>query len=173
MKRLALLAAPLAASLAACGPDEVDLTGLYSVSADLASMPCGTDEAVMTPPLAIKFAKSNFFGTDFFTYAECMDLAGTMCTGGGTLDEAFSEPIDGGWRGIVTSSSSGGPSSPTCTLLYKEQTATMHGTLLIIEATSYSAQVDNTAALCTTDEADKRNTSMPCTAHARIEATKQ
>ena len=76
MKRPALL---LLVLTAACGPDEVDLTGIYRVDADLASMPCGTDTAVATPPIAIKFAKASFFGTEYFTYAQCDDLAGTMC----------------------------------------------------------------------------------------------
>jgi hypothetical protein len=163
VKRAALIA------LAACGPDEVDLTGVYAVSADLASMPCGIDDAVMSPPVAIKFFKSAAATTDYFTYSECSDLAATMCMGGINLDGAFAEPIAGGWRGIITISS---PTGSSCTLTYREQTATLHGSLLIVEKNTYSAQVDNTAVLCTPDEADQRNTTMPCVAHERIEATK-
>ena len=166
MTRLALIAA----LLAACGSDAVDLTGVYRVDSDVASMPCGTDAPVMTPPVALKFAKSNFFGTDYFSYSECDDIAGTMCNGGGLFDNSFSEPVDGGWRGVVTSSGGGGT---TCTISYAEQTATLSGIQLVIEVKRYSEDVDNTPALCSTDEAQRRNTSMPCAAHERIDATKE
>lgn len=155
--------------LAACGPDEVDLTGMYRVDADLSSAPCGMDQPVATPPVALKFARSDYQGTSYFSYQECTDLAGTSCSGLGLFDAAFSEPIDGGWKGVITSASGGGTS---CTISYIEQTAVLHGTLLVVESNNYSAQVDNTATLCTPDEADRRNTTMPCSEHARIEATR-
>jgi len=163
----ALLVSTLA--LVACN-DDVDLTGIYKVDADLASMPCGTDQAIMNPPVALKFAKADFFGAEYFSYQECTDLAGTMCSPGGLFDAGFSEPIDNGWRGIITSSGGGGT---TCTISYTEQTATLHGSLLIIERSNYSEQVDNTTTLCSPDEAQRRNTSMPCSEHGRIEGTKQ
>ncbi|HUS31647.1 MAG TPA: hypothetical protein VMZ53_24255 [Kofleriaceae bacterium] len=166
MKRSLLLSVLVVAS---CN-DDVDLTGIYKVDADVASMPCGTDQAVTNPPVALKFGKGEFFGAEYFSYQECDDVAATMCSSGGLFDASFSEPIDGGWRGIVTSS---GGSGTMCTISYTEQTAVLHGSLLIIEMSQYSAQVDNTPTLCSTDEADRRNTSMPCGEHERIEATKQ
>jgi hypothetical protein len=172
VKRLALIAAAAsvaAATLGACN-DDVDLTGIYKVEADLQSMPCGMDQAVMDPPVALKFGKGEFFGAEYYSYQECDDLAATMCSSGGLFDASFSEPIDGGWRGIVTSSGGGGS---TCTISYTEQTAVMHGSLLVIEISNYSDQVDNTPTLCSTDEADRRNKTMPCSEHHRIEATKQ
>ncbi|HTL38066.1 MAG TPA: hypothetical protein VL326_33275, partial [Kofleriaceae bacterium] len=168
LRAVAALAGLLA--LGACGPDEVDLTGIYKVEADLQSAPCGTDQPVTNPPVAVKFVKGEFFGATVYSYSECDDLAATMCAGMGLLDAGFSEPIDGGWRGIVTTSGGGGT---TCTISYTEQTATLHGTLLIVEITNYSDQVDNTPTLCSPDEADRRNISMPCAEHHRIEATKQ
>ena len=175
MTRLALCV-PLAAMLLvaallvpACGNDNVDLTGVYRVDADLASMPCGNDQPIMMPPVALKFEKENFFGAELYTYGECDDLAATTCTTG-ALNDGFSEPVAGGWKGIVTTSGGGGS---LCTISYTEQTAILHGTLLIIESTHYSDQVDNTPTLCTTDEAERRGTSMPCYSHAHIEATKQ
>lgn len=170
MTRVLLIAAVAAlGALAACN-DDVDLTGIYKVEADLQSAPCGTDQPLMNPPVALKFGKGEFFGAEYYSYQECDDLAATMCSSGGLFDASFSEPIDGGWRGIVTTSGGGGS---TCTISYTEQTAILHGTLLIIEINNYSDQVDNTPTLCSTDEADRRNKSMPCSEHHRIEATKQ
>jgi hypothetical protein len=167
VKRLALIAGTLA--LAACN-DDVDLTGIYRVDADVESAPCGTDAPVTDPPVALKFGKGELFGAEYYSYQECDDLAATMCSTGGLFDASFSEPIDGGWRGIVTSSGGGGS---TCTISYTEQTAIRQGSLLIVEISRYSAQVDNTPALCSTDEADRRNKTMPCASHQRIEGTKQ
>ena len=157
-------------ALAACGNDDVDLTGVYVVEADVASAPCGTDAPLMNPPAALKFAKGEFFGAEFFSYQTCTDVAATMCSPMGLLDAGFSEPIDGGWRGIVTSSGGGGS---TCQISYTEQTAVLHGSLLVIEINNYADTVDNTAELCSPDEADRRNKTMPCAMHQRIKATKQ
>lgn len=157
-------------AVTACN-DDVDLTGIYKVEADVSSAPCGTDAPLMNPPAAIKFAKGEFFGAEYFSYQTCTDVAGTMCSPMGLLDAGFSEPIDGGWRGIVTSAGAGG--GTTCTISYTEQTAVLHGSLLVIEINSYADTVDNTPALCSPDEADRRNTTMPCAMHQRIEATKQ
>jgi hypothetical protein len=157
-------------AIAACN-DDVDLTGIYKVDSDVSSMPCGSDAAIADPPVTLKFAKANFFGAEYFSYQTCDDLAATTCSTGGLLDAGFSEPIDSGWRGVVTSSGSSGGS--LCTISYTEQTAVLHGTRLVVESTRYSEQVDNTTTLCAPEEAERRNTSMPCASHERIEATKQ
>jgi hypothetical protein len=166
MRRAALLAV---AAVAACN-DDVDLTGIYKVDSDVTSMPCGADSPRTDAPVALKFAKANFFGAEYFTYQECDDLAATTCSSGGLFDAGFSEPIDSGWRGIVTSSGGGGS---LCTISYTEQTAILRATQLVIEIKRYSAQVDNTPSLCSPEEAERRNTSMPCASHERFEATKQ
>jgi hypothetical protein len=166
MRRAALL---VVVAVAACN-DDVDLTGIYKVDSNVASMPCGADAPIADPPVALKFAKANFFGAEYFSYQTCDDLAATMCSTGGLFDAGFSEPIDSGWRGIVTSSGGGGS---LCTISYTEQTAILRGSQLVIESSRYSEQVDNTTTLCSPEEAERRNTSMPCASHERIEATKQ
>lgn len=120
------------------------------------------------PPVALKFAKAELFGSDYFYYEECEDLAGANCAGSGLFGNSFAEPIEGGWGGVISSS---GGSAPNCTISFTEQTATLQGTLLIVESTTYGEDV-TTEAECSTDEAEKRGTSMPCASHERIEATK-
>jgi hypothetical protein len=114
----------------------------------------------------------SLFGGDYFSMSECTDQAGTDCSGGGLFGDSFTEPVDNGWRGVVTSSSSGGSADPTCTLFYSESSALLTGTSLAVETSDYSDDVDNTAALCTTDEAEKRNTKMSCIEHKRLDATR-
>lgn len=157
----------LAVALAACSSD-VDLTGTYLVNGDVSSSPCGNDQAVAMAPGYVKFAKENVFGTDIFTYQTCADAAATNCQSTG-LFGGFSEPIDGGWRGIASSSS---PSSGGCYLGYTERTAKLSGKALVIEETQYTDLVQLTSDKCTTDEAEKRGKSMPCMMHERIDATK-
>jgi hypothetical protein len=43
--------------VAACGPDEVDLTGMYRVDTNVGSRPCGADQPLMMQPPYVKFAK--------------------------------------------------------------------------------------------------------------------
>jgi hypothetical protein len=161
--------AVLALALAACGPDEVDLTGLYRVDADVSSTnSCNNDQPVANPPIALKFSQGNLFGSEYFYYDECGDLAGASCSGSGLFGTSFAEPIEGGWRGTVTAS---GGTAPNCVISYTEQTALLHGTVMIVEISTYSEDV-TTAAECAPEEADKRGKNMPCTAHERIEATK-
>jgi hypothetical protein len=161
MKRLLLL-------LAACGTDEVDLTGLYRVDSDVASTgTCMNEQAVANPPVALKFAQGSLFGAEYFYYEECEDLTGSNCAGSGLFGNSFAEPIDGGWRGVITATSG---IAPNCTISFTEQTATLHGNVIIVESSTHGAGV-TTEAECSTDEAEKRNTAMPCTGHERIEAT--
>ena len=161
--------AALALMLAACGVDEVDLTGLYRVDADVSSTnSCDNDQPVTNPPIALKFSQGNLFGSEYFYYDECGDLAGANCSGSGLFGTSFAEPIDGGWRGTVTAS---GGTAPNCVISYTDQTAILHGTLMIVEISTYSEGV-TTDAECAPEEAEKRGKKMPCTAHERIEATK-
>lgn len=158
---------------AGCGSDEVDLTGMYRVDTAVASMPCGNDQPVAMPPAYLKISKGEFFGATIFSMAECTDEAGTDCTGGGLFGgDSFSEPIDGGWRGVLTSWSNGGDMDPTCTLSYAVSLALLSGATLTIESTRYGEEVENTETLCTTEEAERRADAMPCELHETLEATK-
>jgi hypothetical protein len=154
--------------LAACGPDEVDLTGMYRVDADVGSMPCGTDQPVMMPPPYLKFAKGEFLGAEYFAMLTCSDEAGTNCSGGGLFGDSFPEPIDGGWRGILSSASG----TSTCVLAYTDQTAILglNGKLVVDVATH--GEEASTSTSCTAEEAEKRGKAMPCLEHERIDATR-
>jgi hypothetical protein len=163
-------AALLLVVLAACGSDNVDLTGMYQVTADVSSMPCGTDTAVAMAPAYLKFHKQNFVGTDYFVYDECNDAAGTDCpNSGGLFGMSFTTPVANGWSTSETfSSSSGG----NCTLGYVTASALLMGKALVIDSTEYSDNVMLADPQCTTTEAGKRGKTMPCAMHSRIDAMK-
>jgi len=159
MKFLALLL------LAACS-STVDLGGVYMVTSDVSSMPCGTDTPAPMAPAYVKFSEDSLFGSKIWSYVGCTDAAGTMCD---SFGDSFPEPIDNGWQGVESSDSFSGSS---CTLGYFVHTAVLSGKSLVIEANDYSDSPMLDEAHCTTDEAEKRNKSMPCFSHERIDATK-
>jgi hypothetical protein len=97
-----------------------------------------------------------------------MDEAGTDCGSGGGLFSGFFEPIDDGWRGVVTSSSGSGG---RCSLSYFEQTAILKSTMLTIDASRFSDTVDLPEDKCEPEEAEKRGDEMPCAEHEHFEAT--
>jgi hypothetical protein len=167
-----VLGAAMLIAAAGCGGDDVDLTGVYRVDSAVGSMPCGTDVPLAMPPAYIELSKQTFFGAEFFSLQECRDAAATDCTGGGLFGDSFAEPIEGGWRGVVTAAFSGGSSDPTCTLRYSLGTALLAGSTLTVESTDYSEEVANTEALCSTDEAERRSTMMACIAHEQLVATR-
>lgn len=162
MKWLALVV------LAGCSSD-VDLTGMYQVTADVASAPCGADAPVPMPPAYLKFSSSSVFGAKVVSYESCDDAAGTTCQSFGGLFGGFSEPIDNGWRGIESYDSFSGT---LCSLGYNERTAILTGSMLVIEETAYQDSPDLDEAHCTTDEAEQRGTTMPCEMHEHVEATR-
>ena len=144
--------------LAACGPDEVDLTGVYRVDAHVASSPCGADQPVTGGPAYLKFRKDEFFGAEIFAYEECTDEAATDCQSAGGLFDGFAEPIDGGWRNFVSYSSNSGLN---CSLGVTDGTALLSGTQLVIESNEYRESLEIAEDQCTADEAEKRGTDMP------------
>ena len=150
--------------LAACSSN-VDLSGVYSVTADVSSSPCGSDVPVMMPPGYLKFYESDVDGIKIVNQVPCEDPAGSVCS---TLGDSYGEPIDNGWRSIETSETF----ASSCGLGYSVQTAVLHGLGLVIEAKRYYDMPMLDQAHCTTEEAEKRNTTMPCEMHERIEATK-
>lgn len=161
----------LAIVLAACGGGDggPDLTGMYRVDAALGSSPCGVDQPLMMFPPYLKFAEDEFLGQKYFKYDGCTDEAGTDCDGTGGLFSGFFEPIDDGWRGIVTTSSGSGGQ---CALGYFEQSAVLKGQQLVIEGNRYEDTVALPDDQCEPDEAERRGDEMPCAEHERIEATR-
>jgi hypothetical protein len=156
--------------LAACGSDDIDLTGVYAVDSSVGAEPCGTDEPI---PFAefVRFQKMEFLGTEFFAYDGCAEADAVNCTSIGGLIGGFFEPIDNGWLGFTSFSSGGGGSS--CLLGIIEQTAILEGTTITIEVTSYEQDVDGLSADdCSPDEAERRGDAMPCVEHSLVGATK-
>jgi hypothetical protein len=149
------------------GSSGVDLTGMYRVDVAVGSSPCGADNPIANQAPFLKFKKDDFLGQTFFAYDGCMDEAGLDCGSTGGLFSGFFEPISNGWKGVVTASS-GTPAS--CALTYFEQTAILKDLKLVIDGSSFSETVAVSA--CEPEEAEKRNTDMPCEEHERIEATK-
>jgi len=163
MKRLVLVMA-----MAACSSD-TDLGGVYMVTADVSSSPCGADAPVASQPAYLSFTQGDFFGSKIWTYQICADAAATSCDTNSGLFGGFSEPIDNGWKGVETSDSLSGT---TCFLAYSERTAVLSGKMLVIESNDYNDMPALDQAACTTDEAEKRGKTMPCEMHERIDATK-
>ncbi len=160
----------LLALLAACGSDDVDLTGLYRVDSAIGSEPCGSDATIEHPPF-VQFAEMELFGTPYFGYAGCTDETATDCESIGGLIGGFFEPIDNGWLGRSSFSSGGGGGE--CLLGIVRQTALLRGASLTIEASGYEElAVGLTEEQCSPDEAEQRGEAMPCVKHSLVEATK-
>lgn len=159
------------ALVAACGSSEIDLSGVYMVTSDVGSMPCGTDQPIVGAPAFIQFQKMNLLGHDYFAFQDCPDATGTSCTDPGDIFDAFYLSTSLGWENEETESSNGGDTS--CELTYILSTADLDGKQLVIEGNMYSDLVCLPMAQCTTDEAQKRGTTMPCSQHEHLEATKQ
>ena len=154
--------------LAGCSDDPVDLSGTYEVQSHVGSSPCGSDMPVMMPAVYLKLEKMNFIA-DYFDVAECPDASGDNCRGGGLLSGLF-EPIDGGWRGVASTSSGLGGK---CVLGYLETTAKLNGSHLVVESTRYTDDTDRPEAECTTDKAEELGTKMPCEEHEQIDAERR
>ena len=161
-----LLVAALLLQLGACGEDDVDLTGVYRVDSDVGSAPCGSDQALPMPPPYLKFTKAEIFGAPYFAMETCSDEAATNCSGGGLFGDSFAEPIDGGWRGVLSAASG----TTTCTLTYRISIAKLSGVKLTVEHTEHGE--DTTTGECTAEQAEMRGEDMPCTEHEKIDATK-
>ncbi len=157
--------------VAACSSDATfDLTGMYQVTADVESMPCGTDQPVVMPPAYLRFQKMMFGGLTYFTYDECNDAAGTDCPNTGSLfSDSYVVPVSNGWTLVEKESSSSGGN---CTLTYIEGSALVTSGQLAIEHNEWSDNVQLPDAQCTTTEAGNRGKTMPCVDHYHIDATK-
>ena len=155
---------------AACsGSDHVDLTGVYQVTVDVGSAPCGTDQPVPMPPAYLHFQQMDLLGQKYFTYDNCTDAAATMCDSSGGLFSAFTEPTSNGWKGELTGWS---PSSGTCSIQYDLRTATLMKSALVIEIENHTGTEMVPDSQCTDAEAKKVGPSLPCEMHEHIEATK-
>jgi len=152
--------------------DDVELAGIYEVTSEVGSSPCGADLPITGGAPYIKFVRGEFLGTTIYNYQDCMDAAGTDCESSGGLFGALTEPIANGWLGHLTSSS-GTEAGGTCLLGLSETRATLDGSHLVIEKQTNEEEIPYVDATCTTDEADRRGTDMPCTEHHRIEASKR
>lgn len=157
-------------ALAGCTSD-VSLTGVYQVTSDVESMPCGADAPVTDAPAYVKWSKDSFLGTEFWGYAECTDSSGTTCSGGPSLF-AFSldQPIDNGWSGEQLQASNGGDDN--CLLGYEVGTATLIGNALVYETTLRSSMITTPPAQCTTDAARQMKDTLACEHHLKMEATR-
>lgn len=158
--------------LAACGTDSVDLTGVYRVESAVGSETCGVDEAIEFAPF-VRFTEQEIFGQPFFAYDGCTDDTATQCSAIGGLLGGFFEPIDGGWLGRSSFSSGGGEGS-ICSLGVSRQTAILEGGALTIETTNHQDDVDEGLSVedCSPEEAERRETEMPCTGHTLVQATR-
>jgi len=147
--------------------DDVDLTGVYEVTASVGGQPCGNDMPVVSTPPFLKFYKQDILGQDFFAYDGCTDATANECQNIGGLFGGFYEPTDTGWYGYTSFAVGGGSD---CTLGYQYQSADRSGDDMVLDSATYSE--DASGAACESDEAKRRGKSMPCVQHTRIDATK-
>ena len=156
--------------LAACGgSDSIDLTGIYQVTADVGSMPCGTDQPVGMAPAYLHFTQMTVLGQKYYAYEGCSDAAATMCDGTASLLTGFTEPISHGWKGQITTWSGNGG---TCSIGFGVRTAIVMGPQLAIEIEDHSGEEMLPDAQCTDQEAQKAGPSLPCVDHEHIDAMK-
>jgi hypothetical protein len=155
--------AALVVVASACSTTEIDISGVYDVDTDVASEPCGNDQPVAQPWPFVELLQNDLvYG---YWMKSCSDQAATNCTGNKVTD-AFTEPIDNGWIGVLY----GTEGTMPCVLHYTEQVAKLSGAHLIVERSTYSeeAGIDQ----CTVHEAELRGAQMTCVRHEKIDATR-
>lgn len=168
--RAVVVAAVTVVAVVACGTDEVDLTGVYQVDRAVGSEPCGDDAPIEFAPF-VRFTELDFLGQPYFAYDGCADATAAECTSIGGLLGGFFEPIEDGWLGRSSFASGGG--DVACALGLVRQTAVLRGAQLTVEVTRREDQVDGLSLeACSPEEAERRDTAMPCVGHSQVDATR-
>lgn len=162
--------AVVAALLLASGCGGVDLSGMYQVEQHAVDDQGCSDGAAPADPLAyLRFTEEEFIGQEYFQYTACTGPdPGTCDPAPGLFALSFSEEIDGGWAGTISSASSGGT---TCLLSYLRATALLDGATVTIDQRRYEITQDVAAGPCTADAAAEAGASLPCAERTRIVAT--
>lgn len=144
---------------AACGDDDVDLSGIYAVTHHTEnSGDCVAEGNDVDDPPFFSMDPGELFGVDIFAYSECTSADPISCQAGGLF---FQLPIDGGWRNEQSGIIGGG----NCVLSFQEATAVFEPSGdLRIESRRYeeAAEFPFSDPRCTTDEAELRGDTMPC-----------
>lgn len=152
---------------AACGgTDHLDPTGIYQVSADVGSSPCGADLPIPMAPAYVHFKQQDFFGAKYYAYEGCSDAAGTTCDG--NFNGVFAEPVTNGYKSQITSWS---PSNGTCSISYQIGIMTLKSGALSIDIEQHEGSEMIPDAQCTDTEAQSKGPTLPCTMHEHIDAT--
>lgn len=156
------------AGSAGCG-DDPDLSGTYQVTSHTYSADdCAVEGAAVADPAFIRFEKDEFFGVELFSLSGCASAADSECSEPTMLAMPFSDPVDNGYRGEVSYSSS---SPPDCSLGYLLGTARLEGDGVRVEMRRFAETLALPEAACDTDEAKDRGDSMPCDGYEVIVAT--
>jgi hypothetical protein len=156
-------------ALGACGGSGTDLSGMYqvtSISEDTNG--CGAGTMPTNPPAFLHPKSQDLLGQTIWNVEECTANDPMSCSG--DFVGFLVQEIPNGWS-VPISSASGGMGSP-CGYGYALETATLSKGVLTVESTFY-AQTDTTPTqgMCSTDEAKKRGTTMPCKSHKIATAT--
>ncbi|CAN5699955.1 hypothetical protein BH11MYX2_BH11MYX2_20780 [soil metagenome] len=156
--------------LAACGTDDIDLSGAYEITSEVDSMPCGADQPVVDGATFLVFKKEDLFGTDYFTFSECMDAAATDCSSTGSLFNSLTEPTDQGWNGHITSWSG---SNGQCGMSVIDENALLSGNTLTLDVTDRSGTIALPDGECTQDAPDDHVDELGCDEHHAFVAVKR
>lgn|GEM_PF-3402543 len=154
-----MLAGAIVALLGGCS-DDPDLSGLYEVTYHTFSADnCDVEGDAVDTPLYFRMDKDKFFGVDIFTFSGCDSATDPDCNSPAMLVSSFTQPIDNGWKGVVSYTSWSGTD---CSLGYVEGTAVLEEGGIRIETRRWADQVQLPEGACTTDEAESRGKQMPC-----------
>lgn len=153
--------------LGACGSD-VAIEGMYQTTYQT-SNPSGCTEGpqmIQKPFFQIK--RNDILGHALYTAEFCDTMDPTSCSGS-LVGAVLTQPTDNGWTGTVTVSSGSGGS---CSLEYITGSAVLSGSKLHAEVKQYGDTVSLPDSQCTTDEAQRRGTSLPCKSFDVVEGTR-
>jgi len=153
--------------LAACGSD-VAIEGLYQTTYETSNSQGCTEGPMMIQKPFFQVKKGDILGHSIYTAEFCDTMDPASCNGA-LAGAVLTQPIDNGWSGVVTISSG---SNGTCSLEYITASAILSGTKLHAEVKQYGDTVMLADAQCTTEEAGKRGTSLPCKSFDVVEGTR-
>ena len=155
---------------AACASDP-EIGGIYQTTVHtLNTMGCEEGPPDGDNPY-FQIKKQDLLGHIVYGFGTCTSADPGSCTDLGLFSIAFTLPGENGWTGATASASSDG--SQMCSLGYSESSATLQaGGGVHVELRTYLQDVMLSPDACTTDEAERRGTSLPCTRYEKIEGTR-
>lgn len=170
MRTLGLATVLLGILATGCGDDGPDIGGMFAVSYHTENEMGCTEGPPVTDPPYFQITKEEFFGAEYYAYAECTSADPTSCTSFGLFGLSFQQPEGDGWVGVMNVASGSGD---TCYLSHVDASAMLQdGGGLRIEVTRYGQEAMLAGDACSAEEAESRGTGMPCEGFEVVVGTK-